>query len=496
MNIGPLWCIESNAWLRFEIGQDGHTTAQIAPIDPQNPYLTMPWRPIEPQIFHVFDSEAGEGFQHKYYCLHNNHLYRYGGVNKYTSLPIIAKLTGIDDIWQPEKTNPFGTYDWPTTALTEGFIHPLTPEQQSEKWIVLQKKINPYITFLASVNSEFSDQQREDLVYYLPGTLTSLEAKNYPTYDVYLETLRDVISNPDNNYHLALLQQAAKTTDYDTLKDSPIDTSTLFLMKKNFFFNLLTTWYNHIRETFGLESEELALVQTAPPPTAPTEILEHQGFQTKGLYELITSPFHWAHTELLVTQLEKCLHDIFEQHFNNFEYYNILIQVIHDENNSYHQAIQAIVFDDTTLADMNLDQDLAITEFIRESKRNFFFDVLRAELLTVGQLLKENAPVEPNEDIATNRLVEIQHATAIAQKKYAEWYIGQQSHRGANGFFSWARHGVYGQNRAQKLNNDIFLIQDEHQAIDHINEFFTNGKTRYHRHSFASFLLGAIYISF
>ena len=84
----------------------------------------------------------------------------------------------------------------------------------------------------------------------------------------------------------------------------------------------------------------------------------------------------------------------------------------------------------------------------------------------------------------------IQKAVDIAQKKYSQWYSGEQ-HRGANGFFSWLRHGSLGQQNAflmnQELNNTHTAYED---AITLINEFLMDdNKTPYHRHSFASFLL-------
>lgn len=83
----------------------------------------------------------------------------------------------------------------------------------------------------------------------------------------------------------------------------------------------------------------------------------------------------------------------------------------------------------------------------------------------------------------------IKYATMMAQVKYEEWYNKQIPHRGKNGFFSWARHGVTGQNRAKKLDKDVSIAQTEQDAIEQIHTFLTDDKTRYHRHSFASFLL-------
>ncbi|WP_298623897.1 ankyrin repeat domain-containing protein [uncultured Legionella sp.] len=83
----------------------------------------------------------------------------------------------------------------------------------------------------------------------------------------------------------------------------------------------------------------------------------------------------------------------------------------------------------------------------------------------------------------------IQKAVDTAQKKYSQWYNGA-NHRGENGFFSWLRHGSTGQRNAFLMNQTVSnsMRYDEAKLI--INKFLIDeSKTRYHRHSFASFLL-------
>ena len=84
----------------------------------------------------------------------------------------------------------------------------------------------------------------------------------------------------------------------------------------------------------------------------------------------------------------------------------------------------------------------------------------------------------------------ISSAMNQALTNYQNWYNGQKpSPRGENGFFSWLRHGSYGQARATALNDAVSHCGNADDAIAKINEFLTDGKTRYHRHSFASFML-------
>lgn len=86
-------------------------------------------------------------------------------------------------------------------------------------------------------------------------------------------------------------------------------------------------------------------------------------------------------------------------------------------------------------------------------------------------------------------LKRIQKAVKDAQLKYSQWY-GGASHRGPNGFFTWFRHGNMGQHNAVLMSeaiNATSMVYDDAKLL--VNTFLIKHDTRYHRHSFASFLL-------
>jgi hypothetical protein len=87
----------------------------------------------------------------------------------------------------------------------------------------------------------------------------------------------------------------------------------------------------------------------------------------------------------------------------------------------------------------------------------------------------------------TKELREIRKAANLAINNYLSWSKGENNLRGPNGWFTWLRHGQAGRDRAEKLRNDINASNND--PISVINEFLTHPKTRYHRHSLASFLL-------
>ena len=338
----------------------------------------MQWETVEPSIWHVFDQEAAEGFQHGYYCLSDGDLYRAEGLNKLTNARATSKYSDKTKLFQRDRSTVFSQYHWPNTTPPKDIAFPLTPEQQNEKWQQLQSKASLYTGFVDNIESPFSAEQRDELIYPLPSSLIDFDIKNYPNPDAYLTALHDVIYNDSDKTHMALIHQAARTVDCPSLKSTNIDQETLFVMKKNFLFDLLTHVYNYIRQQFGLNLDATIQAEQAPIPA---------------------------------------------------------------QENPAQIEIEALVTEE------------------------------------------ESAP------LPTNELPAIQRAVASAQQKYLEWYKGEQPHRGANGFFSWARHGAYGQTRAHELHNKIQLEKDCPDAIEHINHFLTQGHTRYHRHSFASFLL-------
>lgn len=85
-------------------------------------------------------------------------------------------------------------------------------------------------------------------------------------------------------------------------------------------------------------------------------------------------------------------------------------------------------------------------------------------------------------------------AAQRAQARYAAHYQdNKQYSRGANGFFSWLRHGKTGQANALKFIKDI---EHDGNVGEHLKALLESPSTRYHRHSFSSYLLDELGTAF
>ncbi|WP_131795612.1 hypothetical protein [Fluoribacter gormanii] len=97
-------------------------------------------------------------------------------------------------------------------------------------------------------------------------------------------------------------------------------------------------------------------------------------------------------------------------------------------------------------------------------------------------------------ELENNELLNlVKSAVNVACDNYQRWYKRETNYkllRGDWGLFTWFRHGQSGQERARKFQNEIngvFFSVDDANAI--ITSLLTHPSTRFHRHSFASFLL-------
>ena len=365
----PVWCVDSNAWLRFNIAANGQATVQIAKMVEGNSLLTQPWQDIASGTWHIFRPEQSPRLQHDYYSLHEGHLYHTNGI-----INPLSQTINVSHIRQDShrrvNTKPFQSYTFPQTKLATDFHPPLTPEKAIVKWNELQQEI--YQRHVMDVDNTLSFDQRTHLVEQLPQ-INGLNASSYLTHNNFLAALRDVIWDKDHASHQALIARAAQTV-YDT--DIATDQVTL-TSKKTFFFDLLKTTYYHIRQQFSaapLAHDPLLLeIKTAVATAQQNYARWYNTQSTQGSTNFIKWFYHGSHRP--------------------------------------------------------------------EQER-----MLRTD----------------------------------------------PSLRGANGFFSWLRHGSYGQNRAIRLNQAISRATCDESAIDIVNTFLTDSKTRYNRHSFASFLLDAL----
>lgn len=357
----PVWCVDSNAWLRFTIAVDGRATAQIARIEGGNPSLTKPWENVASGTWHVFNGKAYQ--QHHYYSLHKGFLYKTDGILS----PITRRITVaqiLPTMQRQARINPFESYSFPNTTTAADFRPPLTPEQLIEKWNALQHDIYQRHKNAADPYDFFNDAQRLELIDQL-SHIPNLDLTLYPTPTACLTALREIIWNTTNETHEALIRQAGRTVD-----DRTIPNDAAFLAgKKTFFFNLLETIYNSIYQEFSPRASTITPAPALPLPPATA--------------------------------------------------------------------------------------------------------------------------VSGGSETPSALLLQIKAAVDAAQTNYAAWYEGL-SHRGANGFFSWMRHGSYGQNRARMFNLEILRTTSDESAIALVKNLLTDSKTRYNRHSFASFLLDTL----
>lgn len=93
-------------------------------------------------------------------------------------------------------------------------------------------------------------------------------------------------------------------------------------------------------------------------------------------------------------------------------------------------------------------------------------------------------------------LTAIREAVSRAAKNYQSWYQGTGSvcYRKKNGYFTWFRHGKYGQARAQDIAVAVSQANTVEAAQMVVLNFLQDPSTRYHVHSFASFLLDELRI--
>lgn len=110
--------------------------------------------------------------------------------------------------------------------------------------------------------------------------------------------------------------------------------------------------------------------------------------------------------------------------------------------------------------------------------------------LTEQFKLDKEIIIQRIQNLQENDLVDDLHkAVEAAQINYQQWYRGEVGHRGPNGLFSRIRHGNLGQKRAIALSDKIKACSNSLEIKEILKSFLKDPGRRYHRHSFASFLL-------
>ncbi|MDR3442229.1 MAG: hypothetical protein P4L65_04365 [Legionella sp.] len=245
MNNPPQWCISLNTWIRFHAGENGMLQIQMARKDEHNSFLTTSWEPLAPSSDYLYCQKDGEEEVCVYYYPDDNCLYRFDGISKLTKAAqvSIAQISHNDLLWHAAKKHSFNAS---LIVMPENVpdSRPLTPEAQQEQWQHLKET---HHQFQHEVDTEFNEEQRNELVASFSDVLHEFHLKDYDSCTAYLDALHHIIHNKDNPLHQLLVQQAARTVDFPSIDSTQAGA---FLKKKQFFFNLLVKEYNAIDQQF------------------------------------------------------------------------------------------------------------------------------------------------------------------------------------------------------------------------------------------------------
>ncbi|CEG57747.1 hypothetical protein [Legionella fallonii] len=89
----------------------------------------------------------------------------------------------------------------------------------------------------------------------------------------------------------------------------------------------------------------------------------------------------------------------------------------------------------------------------------------------------------------TDLIILLNRAISDATANYRDYYLNGVNTLQPNGWFSWWRHGVYGQNKAAEVNEHIQKYDSISSIMTHMNLFFQDPYTQYDNHSYATYLL-------
>ncbi|KTD33294.1 hypothetical protein Lnau_2942 [Legionella nautarum] len=436
--LGPFWCQRDRAWVRFNIDQ-GKASAEIF-----QPQTNSTWQPVDQGSWPISYVHGEEEVTEVFYSLQGDVLYRTEGKpNRWEPEVFQASQYQVND-WAPynisaerRKTGfyPFVEYQKDAAPLTPYHKLPLTPEAEQLKWEECRKSdLRALLVDEASRNTLFAGNEVafDRLLNALNQVLFEYPPSEFNSCDEYLQFLKAVIDDYDNQLHRKIIDKASETDiDRDLgYAGSEKQIREMRELKKTFFFNLLRKETVYLCQEFNKEcpilaeeepvpiDQELIAVQRQPQPAQASPSFLHD-----FLINLMN--FFVNHQDVL---------DRPNLPINNAEHLAAALE------GSRYEAMQEI------------DEDLTLLE-------------------------------------------QIKIAVSYAQTKYKEWYddkAGAKEIRGRDGFFSRYsfRHGDSGQTRASDFKDSIFRREvDEPEAIILVNSLLQDSKTAYNRHSFASFLL-------
>lgn len=525
MIIGPFWCETKKTWIRF-ITDEGHFFAEIALKNNDIPSLSV-WKKEESQndtwlMSYKHDSAEtiNIGLQLDKGALYHTFFSRH----PYTKNLVIA---------QYDPNGLLGPYNIPNELFKEIILDPcphitpydqlpLTPEQQIEqanelqrikddKWARWQKQSlgatchhDDFIACHADLGV-FTKEQIDILLNESQIAFLSLSPDHYTSINVYLKDLEDAISNPNPSLLEKILGFAANTHLNEMLNEtdvlSDVEFAHLYELKQLFIYALLEAERKKILHNFNME--------VVPVPPAPIKKLtipsvhmnhdtyilpaeEHQSPDISDAETFIAIATALDEAELAEAsnreedELQRALDLSFNypqpQPYSEPQDLNWVTQPAPDIDIVQIQQSSSAV----SPAIVVNEEDKQLNQAIKLSLEINNLPLSHPGILP-SEIPSQQFPVSPDTN-EENRL-NIRNAVIIATAKYHAWYRGEQTHRGPNSLFNWFIHGDFGQARAMKFKNDIINSTCEEDAITQVNTLLQEKNTRYHRHSFSSFLL-------
>lgn len=489
VTIGPYWCASLNAWLKFDlIESEKGKIAQYGPkISVQTTsHFTEDWQRVEvsgePIYWTLWDADNQVWAA---YCLADDYqLYRTEGKQHPISHSKVISLIDHEGGQIPKRTGLFDSYLlefplepidlplYPEQRLQQAEQERLEREREEEekrlkderKEQALQKmwqKYDPEVARQKAIqdckscikNITFGVFEEE-----LNSNLVALDPRNFDCYS-YLT----ILSNISTDYELIVkLKDLSARTEFDDQIKSKLGIIESDWDKDELRRYLIDLKLEYFMEIINGEKEllsnEIGLIENG---IGSSSIVDHEEMPDHPVEQKI-APEEFEPSPVLPLDREALL----------------------------RAATARATLSNATPKEEEIHAGAIVTS--EKEKPEVPEEETERRKLLHAKLMEKLGNSAPRDD-----LLLIQNAVNEAQKKYSDWYAKlslwhdtPSPARGPNGFFTWFRHGEHGQQKALMLNNDIQGLKgSSEEAKVIINTFLNDSKTRYHRHSFSSFLL-------
>ncbi len=445
--LGTYWCENDKLWVRF-IEENKIVRAEIAEIS-NDPRVTKGWVEITKGFWQVNYADNSERPYIACFHFDKGSFFKRDDINH----GFMATSERRNGNWYPPKFDPF------PQNISDDFNSrpynklPLTPEmysakikreqeaqqlkikQDEERWQKFQgSDLHRDGMNVAFFNSFFPEHMEGLLLDLLKSELFELNPKAYSFTD-YINVLKTIVEDDTNNLHQKIIALAA-TTDLDKELSVDLTRVELYEAKKSLYFNVLREEALFLAQAFGIKCEILAVQDIGKKNssnqsgwTQQNDFNDYQGFNFDNDY----------------------------QPNQGFDYqFDYPRGDLEEGDGGFQQAIVASL--QGSINNQNHFDDSEIEGIMQESENEF----VMLDLIKI--------------------------AVSNAQEKYKKWYGGENL-RGDKGCFTFFRHGKDGQIRAVELKNQILNMSEKFDAVAEINKHLRSDDTKYHRHSFASFLL-------